>query len=107
MLENISDLADEMIVVDMQSEDKTVDIVRRYTSTVYSHPVIAGFNAARRFGHEHATHEWLLVIDADERLPDTLKAKLREVVEKDLGDYVAIQRRNFVLGYPLRHGDHP
>ena len=106
VLENLADLADQLIVIDMHSEDETVRIANRYTSHVYSHPLITGFNAARNLGHEHALHEWILVVDADERLPDTLREKLREVVNSDLGDYVAIQRLNFVLGHPLRHGDY-
>jgi glycosyltransferase involved in cell wall biosynthesis len=105
VLENIFDLADELIVVDMQSEDKTVEIARRYTSHIYSHPLIPGFDAARNLGLDHASHEWILIIDADERLPERLQSKLREVVEKDLADYVSIQRCNFILGCPLRHGD--
>jgi len=105
-LENLSDLADELIVVDMQSEDKTVQIAKRYTSRVYSHRVIRGFNAARNLGHEHASHDWILVLDADERLPEKLKSKLRDVVERDLADYVVFQRLSFALGRALRHGDH-
>lgn len=90
VLENISDLADELIVVDMQSEDETVQIASRYTSQVYSHPIIRGFISARNLGQDHASHEWIPVVDADERLPEKHRSKLREIVEKDIADYVAI-----------------
>lgn len=106
LLENISDLAAESIVVDMESADQTVAIAGRYTSHIYRHPLIPGFIAARNLGQSHASHEWILVIDADERLPDTLKTSLREVVAGDLADYVSIPRRNYALGFPLLHGDH-
>jgi glycosyltransferase involved in cell wall biosynthesis len=105
VLENIADLAEELIVVDMESEDKTVEIASRYTPLIYPHPLIRGFEAARNLGIDHASHEWILIIDADERLPEKLKSKIREVVAQDLGDYVEIERRAFALGHPLKHGD--
>ena len=105
-LENILDFADELIVIDMQSEDKTVEIASRYTSHIHRHPLIPGFNAARNVGHDNASHDWLLVLDADERLPAKLKSKFREIVDKDLGDHVETDRLNFILGHPLSHGYH-
>jgi glycosyltransferase involved in cell wall biosynthesis len=105
-LENILDLVDELIVIDMQSEDKTVEIASRYTSHIFSHPLIPGFDAARNVGHDNSTHDWILILDADERLPSKLKSKFREIVDKDLGDYVETDRLNFILGHPLSHGYH-
>lgn len=106
VLENIADFAAECLVIDMESTDRTVELAKLHTSLIYSYPITQGFNVARNLGHEKASCEWILVIDADERLPASLKLRLKAIVDQDLCDYVSIPRRNFILGHPLRHGVH-
>ena len=67
-LESVSG-ADEIIVCDTGSEDNTVEIARRYTDKVYTDFTWCDdFAAARNHSNSKATGEWILVIDADERL---------------------------------------
>ena len=59
--------ADELIVVDAESRDRTVELATRYTSRVYVRPW-PGYGPQKNFGIEHAGAEWILVVDADERV---------------------------------------
>jgi len=67
-LESVKDVADEIIVVDTGSTDRTVEIARRYTDRVYFHPWNDSFSEARNYSLSYATGDWILQIDADEEL---------------------------------------
>ncbi len=65
-LESVKGLADEIIIVDTGSTDRTKDIARSHTSKVYSHRWHNHFSDARNFSISKATQDWILVLDADE-----------------------------------------
>lgn len=67
-LESIRGVADEIVVVDTGSTDRTVEIARAYTDRIYYHPWQDDFAAHRNQSIGYAEGEWILVIDADERL---------------------------------------
>jgi glycosyltransferase involved in cell wall biosynthesis len=94
---------DEIIVVDMESTDNTVKIAKQYTDKVYSHPYVGYVEPARNFALKKASGNWLLIIDADERIPLPLAAKLIDVAEKDSADFVRIPRKNLVFGQWLKY----
>lgn len=78
-LKSIKDIADEIIIIDTGSQDKTVDIAKKYTDKIYFHPWQDSFSEARNHYFEYATGDWILQIDADEELvkkdmPEVLKA---------------------------------
>jgi glycosyltransferase involved in cell wall biosynthesis len=89
---------DEIIVVDMESEDRTVAIAREYTDKIYSHPKVLAFDIARRFAVEKASCDWILLIDADELVPKELSIELRNISRKDDTDAVMTPYKNFLLG---------
>lgn len=89
---------DEIIVVDMESNDRTVEIAGEFTDKIYSHKKILAFDAARKFAVERATGEWILLIDADELVPKTLAARLREIAENNQADAVLVPFKNYLLG---------
>ncbi|MBI4552407.1 MAG: glycosyltransferase family 2 protein [Candidatus Latescibacteria bacterium] len=96
--------ADEIIVVDSYSTDRTVDIAREYTERVYQNPW-AGFAAQRTFGMERATGDWVLFLDADEYVTDELNARLRSILTDGTpDDGFKIHRVEHFLGYPIRYG---
>lgn len=66
-LESVKD-ADEIIVVDTGSTDKTVSIAKKYTDKIHHFGWIDDFAAARNFAIEQATGDWILSIDADHEL---------------------------------------
>jgi glycosyltransferase involved in cell wall biosynthesis len=82
----------------MYSDDKTVEIAKEYTEKIYFFERVGYVEPARQFALEKATHEWILVVDADELVPLKLKNKLFEIMEKDLADVVFIPRNNYFFG---------
>lgn len=76
-LESIAPVADEIVVVDTGSSDKTIDIARRFTGCIFAFVWIDDFAAARNVALSHATGAYVLQIDADERLLDPEHARER------------------------------
>lgn len=104
-LERLKDWAGEIIVMDMESTDRTVEIARRYTDKIYHHPLIQDFDLARNASAQHARYEWILYVDADERVPDALVDALRQLLPA-LDDEVAAVKltyKNYFLGKWIRH----
>lgn len=89
---------DEIVVVDMESDDRTVEIAREFTDKIYTHKKVLAFDVARKFAVEQATGEWVLLIDADELVPKTLSARLRDVVDNNEADAVLMPFKNYLLG---------
>jgi glycosyltransferase involved in cell wall biosynthesis len=67
-LNSVKDLADEMIIVDTGSTDKTVKVCESYHAQVFSCPWDNDFASARNFGLEKVTGDWILWLDADEEV---------------------------------------
>lgn len=96
--------ADEIVVLDMNSDDQTVEIARRYTDKVFSCPDFGYVEPARNLAISHATGDWLFVLDADEVVPPRLAANIRKIIaESDEYALVAIPRRNYIGDYAIRN----
>ncbi len=67
-LESVIDIADEIVVVDTGSTDRTVEIAEKYGAKVFHHPWKDSFAEARNHSLRHASCDWIFVIDADEEL---------------------------------------
>ena len=67
-LESVDGLVDEIILVDTGSTDKTVEIAQEYGANIHHFPWINDFSAARNESVKHASGDYLLILDADERL---------------------------------------
>jgi glycosyltransferase involved in cell wall biosynthesis len=102
-LRSVRTWADEIVVVDMHSEDRTVEIAREYGAKVYFHDRILAFDGARAFAVSQATGDWVLLLDADEMIPQPLSEKLIQLASEDTADVVNISRLNYLLGGPLWH----
>ncbi len=72
---------DELIIVDTGSEDKTVEIAKKYTDKIYHFKWVDSFCKARNFANSKATGDFILVIDADEQLL-TPMSKVKEIITK-------------------------
>ena len=96
--------ANEVIVVENDSIDDTVDRARGAGATVIS-PKFTTIGAARNHAIERAKTPWVLVVDADERCTPELAAEIEKTVDKP-GNHSAfrVPRRNFFLGKEIRHG---
>lgn len=94
--------ADEIIIVDMYSDDKTVEIAAEYTDNIYYHERMGYADPARQFGLEKANQKWILIVDADELVPLKLKQKLETIIEGDLGDIISVPHNNYFFGKLMR-----
>ncbi len=98
--------ADEIVVVDAESTDRTTELARRVTPHVFVRPW-PGYGPQKNFAMDRATAEWILVVDADERVPEPLQremcALLSQGVSADVGGY-EIPRRNYFYGRWIRGG---
>lgn len=102
-LESVKDFADEIVVVDMHSVDKTVEIAKKYGAKIFQHDYTRYVEPARNFALRQAQGDWIFLIDADEELPKDLAAKLNEVVDKNKVDYFEIPRKNIIFGKWIEH----
>ena len=72
--------ADEIIVVDSFSTDKTVEMAQKYTPKVLQR-AFDNFSNQKNFALEHATGDWVLFLDADERIPYPLQVEIKEAMQ--------------------------
>ncbi|MCC7032475.1 MAG: glycosyltransferase family 2 protein [Acidobacteria bacterium] len=95
--------ADEIIVVDSQSTDDTVAIARKYTDKVFVRPW-PGYVAQKNFAAEQASHDWIVSLDADERISPALAEEMRALDAGPTAGY-RVPRVTFHLGRWLRSTD--
>ncbi len=95
---------DEIVVVDMDSDDHTAEIARGFTDRVVSHPRTGYVEPARAFGVEQCAGEWVLIVDADELISPPLARTLRGLSLRADLDVVWLPRKNLAYGRWLRHG---
>lgn len=96
--------ADEIVVVDAGSRDDTIAICREYTDKVYVSEDWPGFGSQKNRALSYATGEWVLSVDADERVSPALRQEIEQAVAS--GRFVAyeIPRLSTYCGRILRHG---
>jgi glycosyltransferase involved in cell wall biosynthesis len=96
--------ADDLIVVDAESRDRTVDLARECGAKVFTRPW-PGFGLQKNFGIAQASSDWILILDADERVTEELRGEVRTCLARwRPGAPVAyrIPRRNFFYGAWVR-----
>jgi len=104
-LESVA-FADEVIVVDALSEDGTAEVCRHKGARVFER-AWTGYGDQKNFAMAQASWSWILILDADERVPPPLREEIGKVLGKGgQAGAVAyrIPRRNYFYGRWLRHG---
>lgn len=98
--------AAETVVVDSGSADNTVEVAQRLGARVVDHP-FEGFGAQKQFAVAAARHDWVLCLDADERVTPELAASIASVFARENpgASAFAVARRNRFLGRWLHHGE--
>jgi glycosyltransferase involved in cell wall biosynthesis len=98
------DWADEIIVVDSESTDRTVEIALRFTDKVITQKWL-GYAAQKNFATEQATHDWVFNLDADERLSPELKSQIATLKVADHLEVAAFEmpRKVYYLGRWIKH----
>jgi glycosyltransferase involved in cell wall biosynthesis len=95
--------ADEILVVDSFSRDRTVEIARGYPVQVLQREYF-GSAAQKNWALDRTTHEWVLVVDADERVPPPLAGEiLRTLAANPPVDGFSIRRENIFIDRVMRH----
>jgi glycosyltransferase involved in cell wall biosynthesis len=95
--------ADEIVVVDAGSDDKTVEIARSLTDHVFVR-AWDGFAPQKNFALAQATGDWVLSLDADEEVTPELAEEIARVVAAPSADGYLVPRRNIFWGRWVRHG---
>lgn len=92
-LGSVGDVADEIVIVDTGSLDRTIPIAREHTPNVYEFAWIDDFAAARNFAFSKATMEYILWLDADDRLLDADRAAFLRLKGELPGDVDCVMMR--------------
>ena len=98
--------ADEILVVDSESTDSTRQIARQCGARVVNRPW-PGFSAQKQFAADEASHEWILSLDADERVSEELRRAIlaqKETEDVKLAAGYRIARRSSYMGRWIRGG---
>ncbi len=100
---NTLEWCDEVVVVDMESADRTAEIARQRGAIVFSHLLTPVFDTAKKFAVEKSSGEWILLIDADEMVPKSLADALSSAAERGKADIVRVPFNHYILGEVVRH----
>ncbi len=103
-LDSVRGVVDEIVMVDSGSIDATVSLAERHGARI-SHQEFLGFGPQKRLAVSLASHNWVLCLDADERLTPELAAAIRAELVNPAYVAYRIARRNSFFGRYLRHGE--
>lgn len=98
--------ADEIVFVDNSSIDSTVKIAKRYTSRVFIRPNKQMLNINKNYGFSKAEGDWILSLDADERVSPELKEEIKSIIEQLNNGTISgfwIPRKNIIFGKWIKH----
>ena len=100
-------LTDEIILIDMESNDKTVEIAKNLNVLVFNFSKSDYVEPAREFGISQSKTDWVLILDADERITEELAEEIKQLltINSSLLTYYKIPRKNIFANIKwLRHG---
>lgn len=96
---------EDLVVIDDVSADETHSIASKYTKRIYTRKLNENFAEQRNFGLEKAKGPWVLFVDSDEVVTDSLKNEIKEVVRLPCCEGYDIRRKDFIFGRWLRYGE--
>ena len=102
-LESLHGVADEIVVVDSFSTDKTQEIVTKHNALFIQH-TFQGHIQQKNFALSQASNDFVISLDADEALSDTLKMNILKVKEENAADGYSMNRLSNYCGHWIRHG---
>lgn len=103
-LDALRDVADEIIVVDSYSTDRTPDICQQYDGVVFLQRKWQGYAATKNWANAQAKHPYILSIDADEVVDDPLKKSILQARTKGLSGAYSVNRKTNYCGHWVKHG---
>ena len=99
---NTARQADEIIVVDDQSTDDTPKLAKQFTSKFYAHPLTT-FAQQRTWAAKKASGDWILFLDADERISPSLFQEIKTAINTSHHSAFRIKRRNYFFARLIKH----
>ena len=96
--------ADEIVYVDCESNDGSLEVVREAGCRVYSRPNNTNLNVNKSYAMEQANGDWVFYVDPDERIPEILVSEIENVIQDTTNSAFKLNRRNHYFGNWLRHG---
>lgn len=101
-LDSVKDLADETILVDSGSRDKTIGIAKEYGARIFTRK-FDSFANQKNFALDNVRNEWVLSIDADEVISRELGEEIEQAIKGGQFDGYLIGRRNIILGKEIKY----
>lgn len=95
-LDSMVNIADEIIIVDTGSTDRTIEIAKYYGAKVFSYKWNDDFSEARNISLEKATKDWIIVLDGDEVLPKEDGKKLKNIINATSMEALYLRLENIV-----------
>lgn len=103
-LDTVKDWVDEIVIVDSGSTDETQQIAQRYGAKFYQNLDWPGFGKQRQLAQQYVTSDYVLWLDADERVTDELRQAIERVVREDEPNTAyRVSRLSEVFGRQIRH----
>jgi glycosyltransferase involved in cell wall biosynthesis len=101
-LESVKNLVDEIVVIDSGSNDKTVEIARKFGAKVFERK-FDNYANQKNFASQKSEGEWILSLDADEEISEGLASEVKKAILSDKYDAYSIPRRNIIFGKFIRY----
>jgi glycosyltransferase involved in cell wall biosynthesis len=104
-IDSVRAVADEVLVADSGSTDGTTDVVRSVRGCRLIEREFVGYADFKNWAIPQASHPWVLIVDADERITDPLASEIRQALRTappEIDGYW-MARQNYLLGHPIRH----
>ena len=98
--------ADEILVIDDMSTDRTAELARAAGARVVEHPLAGDFAGQRNFALTQTDADWVLYVDADERVQPETEVELRRIMAEDARAVYEIKRINVAFGQRMYYGGH-
>lgn len=97
----------EVVIIDDGSNDNTLKIASGFVARILNHPLKKDFSQQRNYGLLKAKNEWVLFIDADERVSEALASEILKIKDStpNVNNGFYIKRRDFMWGRELKHGE--
>src|SRR3990167_9088197 len=103
-LKSVAKFADEIVFIDNTSQDSTVKIARKYTDKILireNDPVM--LNKNKNFGFTKATGQWIISLDADERITPELANEIKKKIKNTHINGFEVPRKNIIFGKWIQH----
>ncbi len=103
-IKSATNVADEIVVYDCGSTDKTLEIAKKFNVKIHEDPIWRGFGRQRQEAQKIANYDWCLWIDADETITNSLASEIKDFLKTAKDNQVlSIRRRDFMFGREIKH----